>query len=208
MLKIIEQFFKSFGELFPDIKIRRFVLAVIFIALPLLVWFIDSQTNLIFFWYLQRKVEILKNLCGINKELVLNNEHFTQAYTKIFDEMDAHSYFSIAESISKTWLSITLFCEGLLKSESVWKFFWGAFVGFGFGIFSVIKILFGDKSYSDSLSGALIFGIIFGIIGFLIPPIFSPTVNYISYPILQITLLIYYGSTIQALPKSSSSENQ
>jgi hypothetical protein len=206
MLKIIEQFFKSFGELFPDLKIRRFVLIIIFIALPLLIWFIDSQTNLIFFWYLQKKVEILKDLCGLNKDLALNNQQFSQAYTKILDELESHTYFSITERISKTLSNITVFGEYLLKSQSFWKFFWGSFIGFAFTIFSGIQILLGDKSFTGTLSGALLFGFLFGGIGFLIPTIFFPLTNYIAYPVLQIALLTYYSKTTKIDNKNSSSE--
>jgi hypothetical protein len=198
MLKIIEQFFKSFGELFPDLKIRRYILIIIFIALPLLVWFIDSQTNLIFFWYLQKKVEILKDLCGINKDLVLNSSQFTEAYNKIFIELESHTYFSITERISKIITTITIFTRNLLGSQSFWKFFWGSFIGFGLTIFFGIQFLLGDKSITrTTLFGAIMFGIIFGGIGFLIPTVFFPLANYIIYPVLQLAVLVYFSKKTQ-----------
>jgi hypothetical protein len=198
MLKIIEQFFKSFGELFPDLKIRRYVLIIIFIALPLLVWFIDSQTNLIFFWYLQKKVEILKELCGINKDLALNSSQFSEAYNKIFIELESHAYFSITERISKIITTITIFTENLLSSQSFWKFFWGSFVGFGLTIFLGIQFILGDKSITrTTLFGSIMFGLIFGGIGFFVPTLYFSLINYIIYPVLQLMILVYFSQKTQ-----------
>jgi hypothetical protein len=190
MLKIIEQFFKSFGELFPDLKVRRYILLLIFISLPLLIWFIDSQTNLVFFWYLERKVEILKNLNGLNKELVMSHEQqFNKAYLQILNELDSHSYFSITERIC----SILKSGEKLIEYEGFWKFISGSFIGYLCTVVLIIQLLLGDKSVRNTILGAVAFGSIFGGIGILIPNLFTPWVNYIFYPISQALFLVYFS---------------
>jgi len=204
MFKAIEQFFKSFGELFPDLKIRRYILVLISIALPLLVWFIESQTSLIFFWYLQRKLEILKDLSSLNDKLALENHQFSQAYLKILNELDSHSYFSITEFISNIFTHITFLSENLWESQAFWKVFWGAFIGVVFACISLLQVSLGNKSLLGAALGAGIFGILCGILGLFIPTIFYPIVNYVSYPILQISLLLYYSKTTMDTKNSSN----
>ena len=195
IFKFLEQAFKTFGAIFPDIKIQRYILIVSIIGFPLLFWFIESQTKIIFFWYLQRKVSILTSLIELNKELALNyedlNKELVGAYTKILLELDSQNYVYLPERLLRIFNTIKMFSVGMWESMKFKKFISGASICYLFMVYELFKSR--EESQGSTILSAFALGSIFGGIGVMIPMILHPLVNYFLYPVIQFIGLSIVG---------------
>ena len=209
MFRILAQIFTGFGELFPDLKTRRLVILCIGIFLPLLFLVIDSQTNLFFFWYLQKKVNILKDLYLLNSDISVNNQDFNDIYAQVLNELNSHKYFSIYERSVQISEKIMSLFANIFSFRLFWKFVSGSLLGVIVTIAFIVQAL-EKKEYStdNTVLGGIIFTFITGILGAMIPIIFSPVVNYIGYPVIQILFLILIAGASSQSDSSNSVESQ
>lgn len=209
LFKIIAQFFTGFGDLFPDIKTRRFIIACISLFLPLCFWIFESQTNTFFFGYLQNKVDILKELYLMNNDIVTTNSDFNSTYNQILAELNSHEYFSISERISQAFVNIQLLLNKILNSTKFWKLMSGSLLGLIVTIIFIVEFLQNKKeSTSNTIIGGIFFAVIAGTAGIFIPTIFTPIVNYIGYPAIQILFLLSAASLSNNSNSSNSAESQ
>ncbi len=98
----------------------------------------------------------------------------------------AQQYFPFYQQI------VTFFQKGINFVESITflKFFTGSFLGIIFTGYGILEIYIKKKDAENMLVGAIIFTVITGTLGFLIPIVFFPIINYILYPVFQICLLL------------------
>ncbi|MGK7957324.1 MAG: hypothetical protein AB4063_19050 [Crocosphaera sp.] len=186
IFKFLDNFLIFLSELAPDIKNRRLIVIVtLFIFVPFLLYMIDSQTHFFLFLYLSKKVNILKELVSLNSDLV-NDEIFIETYYQTLIAVHDIHYFPFYQQI------INLFQKGVNFVESITflKLFTGSFLGLIFTIYGVLELYIKKQDAQNMLVGAILFTLITGTIGFFIPIVFFPIVNYILYPVLQICLLL------------------
>lgn len=155
-------------------------LAVFILVIAIIFPYIDAN----FFYYsrIEKRVSILQNLSEIDIEKVYQYPALRREYDDILSEIQKQRELSVFGVISseKTENNIPLF-----------KFLSGGALAWLITLCVPFMNTFEDKK-AKILAFLLLtlFGGILGGIGYIIPIIFNPWVNYIGYPILQLIILI------------------
>lgn len=160
---------------------KLYVTLVIFILVIAIIFpYIDAN----FFYYsrIEKRVSILQNLSEINIEKVSQYPELRREYDGILSEIQKQRELSIfgITSYEKNENNVLLF-----------KFLsGGAFAWFITLCVPFMNTFENKKMKVLAFLLLALFGGILGGIGYIIPIIFNPWVNYIGYPILQLIILI------------------
>lgn len=156
------------------------VLAVLIIAIALIFPYIDAN----FFYYnrIEKRVNILQNLSEIDMEKVSQFPALQEEYNAILSEIEKQREWSISGVISS---------EQTISKVPLFKFLSGGALAWLVTLCVPFMNTFKDKK-TKVLAFFLValFGGILGGIGYIIPTIFNPWINYIGYPVLQLIALI------------------
>ena len=168
--------------LFEGLDIRRRWMAIIaFVVLfgvCLLVF--EQMTGTVYYSSLERKTELLKELNALEKEgNISSSPELKKVYDQTVRELSLRSIkpFSFP---SVVFVSAVMF----------WKVFTGAGLGIIFALFFALQR---DKSNSGAILGALAFGVLGGFVGGMLPVIYSPSINYVGLPIIELVFLALLG---------------
>lgn len=201
IIDLIENFLSSLAKNIPDVRLRIGIVLLIIISIVIFIWFIDNQTNLIVFWYLHKKIDILKELIALNADLA-SDELFKSIYHQLLEEIYSLKYFSIAEKLSKFIGA----CFNIIESLNFQKFLAGSSLGILIMCISAYQLIFTQRDDArTTFLGALMWGVCAGVISLFLPVIFKLWINYIIYLILQIFLLIIMGQSGQSTQKIEES---
>ncbi len=138
------------------------------------------------FFYLKsvkQKAEIVEDLSNIPSDRLKNDPSLKSQYETVLDDLE-----KLELHVWKLNLNGVVSYSGPVSN-------WGKFLS-GFSLWILFSVIFiFDKKNSigkkiGSILVLLIVGAIFGGVGMLIPIIYSPWVNYIGYPALQLVVLI------------------
>lgn len=160
---------------------KLYAMLVILIIITAIIFpYIDAN----FFLYnrIEKRVDILQSLSDIDTGKVAQFPALQEEYDAILSEMEKQRELSILGTISP---------EQNVNNISLFKFLSGAALAWIIALFVPFMNTFKDKK-SKVLAFLLImvFGGILGGVGFIIPTIFNPWINYVGYPILQLIVLI------------------
>lgn len=165
-------------------------LAVIVFCFVLLFPYIDS--NFFYFSRIEKRINVLEQIMDLDEEKINSNQAFKTEYESILQEVEQQNERSINSITNK----ISLGFQNLILAEreegKVWlKFLSGAI----WCIILTVCVPFintfnkpGDKWFAFIIM-SVITAVVGGICA-LIPIIFTPMVNYIGIPIIEIVFLI------------------
>jgi hypothetical protein len=166
--------------LFEGLNIRRRWVAVLFLVFLFLSALLayDYRTGYSYYASLEKKVNLLKELQSLEKEGISSNPRLKQVYEETIEEVTRRK-------ISPVAMSLFPFSD----SETFWKGVSGASLG---TVILVLALLGGvpNEQRQSVILGAGSIAVLFGLIGAVVPTIWSPWVNYIGMPLIEILVLI------------------
>ncbi len=160
---------------------KLYAMLVILIIITAIIFpYIDA--NFFFYNRIPKRVDALQSLSEIDTGKVAQFPALQEEYDAILLEMEKQRELSILGTISP---------EQNINKISLFKFLSGAALAWIIALCVPFMNTFKDKK-SKVLAFLLImvFGGICGGVGFIIPTIFNPWINYVGYPILQLIVLI------------------
>lgn len=161
------------------------ILIGLFMILP----YIDSN----FFYYarMEKRINILEQVIELDNNKIQGNQIYKDEYNSILKEIQQQDERNINSIMNKFIDSISGTTENTGKDKVI-RFFTGALIWIILLIFIPFMNTF--KRGSDKVTAFIviaIFGVILGYIGMKLPILFHPVINYLGFPILQITILVY-----------------
>ncbi len=154
--------------------------AVLIILIALIFPYIDA--NLFFFNRIEKRVSILQSLSEIDMEKVCQFPALQKEYDAILSEIEKQRELSISGVTSS---------EQTPSNVALIKFLSGGALAWIITLCVPFMTTFKDKKTKVLAFLLLAFlGGILGLIGYIVPTILNPWVNYLGYPILQLIALI------------------
>lgn len=156
------------------------VLAVLLIIVAIAFPYIDA--NFLSYNRIEKRVSILQSLSAIDMEKISQHPALQEEYNAIISEIEKQRELSISNAISsgQTANNIPLF-----------KFLSGGALAWIIALCVPFMNTFKDtKTKAVAFLLLILFGGILGGIGYIIPIILNPWINYIGYPVLQLIALI------------------
>jgi len=157
------------------------VALIIFIIIVALVFpYVDA--NFFFYSRIERRVSILQSLSEIDIEKVNQSPALQEEYNAILSDIEKQREWSISGIISS---------EQPQSNVPLFKFLSGGALAWIFTLCVPFMNTFEDKKAKMAAFLLLaLFGGLLGGIGYFIPTILNPWVNYIGYPFLQLVALV------------------
>lgn len=177
--------FEGVGDLittlFEGLNIRRRWLAIISFGVIIIFSLLsfEQMTGTIYYNNLQRKIELLKELNTLKSEGdISSNPELKTIYDSTVEELNLRPVrpFTFPTTV-------------ITSSIPLWKTISGAAVGLLFIIF----FAFQKDQNSSSIIGAIMIAVLGGVVGLFLPIIYSPWVNYLGLPFIQLLLLYLAG---------------
>lgn len=152
------------------------VFAVLLIVTAIVFPYIDA--NFFFYNRIEKRVSILQSLSEIDMEKVSQYPALQEEYDAIISEIEKQRELSI--SSVQTTNNVPLF-----------KFLSGGALAWIIALCVPLMNTFKDnKTKVLAFLLLVLFGGILGGVGYIIPTLFNPWINYIGYPVLQLIALI------------------
>ena len=179
MDKVIELIVSWIQQNFKNPKLYAIFAAVI-VVIALVFPYIDA--NFFFYNRIEKRVNILHSLSGIDMGKVSQYPALQEEYDAIISEIEKQRELSISNVISM---------EQTTSNIPLFKFLSGGALAWIITLCVPFMNTFKDKKTKviTFFSLALIGGILGGV-AYIIPTIFNPWVNYIACPVLQLIILI------------------
>ena len=170
-------------ELLAGLDQRRKRFAVIGIALLalILLFSIDYWTGWNYYRNLEKKVALLETLHTLSADGITEDPDLYPIYQDIVEDLS-----------QRPIPNVTISQPSLIQSISFWKGISGAL----FWIIFAIAGFFGAFGKESKIASVTILGFIaflFGLLGSVIPTIIDPWINYIGFPLLQITIILMFS---------------
>ena len=159
-------------------------LYAVFAALLIIVAIVFPYIDANFFFYnrIEKRVSILQSLSEIDMEKVSQYPALQGEYDAIISEIEKQRELSISNAISS---------EQTTNNIPLFKFLSGGALAWIIALCVPFMNTFKDnKTKVFAFLLLILFGGILGGIGYIIPIIFNPWINYIGYPVLQLIALI------------------
>lgn len=170
---------KVFDIIKGNLKNPRFYVVTLAVVIIILVLFPYIDANYFYYNRVEKRINILKDVLEIEKDLVEDNPILSAEYESILTEISKQKDGSLG----------SVFITNNSRKVNTVKFITGGSLMWLLGILCLfIKM---DKKGSRLL-GIIIFGllgIVAGYISVIIPTIIKPAINYVLMPILQIVLV-------------------
>lgn len=165
-------------------------LGIIVFCIVLLFPYIDS--NFFYFSRMEKRISILERVMELDEAKINSNQVYRNEYQSILQEIEQQSERSVNSLMNKTATYIDSIITAGKEQGNRWiKFFTGAI---WFLIITVcVPFMNTFKKRSDKILAFVLMLIISITVGWLfsiIPIFFSPIVNYVGVPILQIILAV------------------
>ncbi len=142
--------------------------------------YIDA--NFFFYNRIEKRVSILQSLSEIDTEEVSQFPALQEEYNAILLEIKKQRELS---------LSSTIFLEQTANNIPLFKFLSGGTLMWVIALCVPFMNTFKDiKTKILAFLLFALFGGLLGWIGYIIPTIFNPWINYIGYPVLQLSVII------------------
>jgi len=159
---------------------KLYVALTVFITIVVLVFpYIDA--NFFFYSRIEKRVSILQSLSEIDAERVSQSPALQEEYNAILSDIEKQREWSISGIISS---------EQSQGNVPLFKFLSGGILAWIVTLCIPFANTFDKKSKVAAFLLLALFGGLLGGIGYIIPTIFNPWVNYIGYPFLQLVALI------------------
>ena len=165
-------------------KLKNPKLYALFAALLIIVAIVFPYIDANFFFYnrIEKRVSILQSLSEIDMEKVSQYPALQGEYDAIISEIEKQRELSISNAISS---------EQTTNNIPLFKFLSGGALAWIIALCVPFMNTFKDnKTKVFAFLLLILFGGILGGIGYIIPIIFNPWINYIGYPVLQLIALI------------------
>lgn len=155
-------------------------LAVLTIVIALVFPYVDA--NFFFYSRIEKRVSILQSLSEIDMKKVSQYPAWQEEYDAIILEIEKQRELSISSTVSSTQTR---------NNSALFKFLTGGALAWIIALCVPFMNTFKDRK-TKVLAFLLLalFGGILGWIGYIIPNIFNPWINYVGYPVLQLIILI------------------
>ena len=154
--------------------------AVVLIIVAIVFPYIDA--NFFFYNRIEKRVSILQSLSEIDMDKVSQNPELQEEYDAIISEIEKQRELSISNAISS---------EQTANNIPLFKFLSGGALAWIIALYVPFMNTFKDnKTKVLAFLLLILFGGILGGIGYIIPIILNPWINYIGYPVLQLIALI------------------
>lgn len=184
LIDVLLEFYKKNYKK-PRLWIGMAVIAFCFI---LLFPYIDS--NFFYFSRIEKRIGVLEKVMELDEAKINSNEVYKNEYQSILQEIEQQSDRSVNSVMNR----VTVFRNSIISSDNGngrIKFFTGA----GWCLLVTIFVPFMDtfNKRSDKILAIflmLLLSIFMGAIFTIIPVFFTPMVNYIGIPVLQIIIVI------------------
>ena len=152
-----------------------------FIIIVVLVYpYVDA--NFFFYNRIEKRVSILQSLSEIDAEKVSQSPALQEEYDAILTDIEKQREWSISGII---------FSQQSQSTVPLFKFLSGGALAWLVTLCIPFMNTFEDKKAKIAAFLLLaLFGGLLGGIGYIIPTIFNPWVNYIGYPFLQLVALV------------------
>ena len=159
-------------------------------CIVLLFPYIDS--NFFYFSRIEKRISILERVMELDEAKINSNQVYKDEYQSILQEIEQQSERSVNSVMNKAAMYINSIVPAGKRQGNSWiKFFTGAI---WFLIVTIcIPFMNTFEKRSDKILAfilLLVMSILVGWVFSIIPIIFTPMVNYIGVPILQILLVI------------------
>lgn len=152
------------------------VFAVLLIVTAIVFPYIDA--NFFFYNRIEKRVSILQSLSEIDMEKVSQYPALQEEYDAIISEIEKQRELSIS-SVQTT------------NNAPLFKFLSGGALAWIIALCVPLMNTFKDnKTKVLAFLLLVLFGGILGGVGYIIPTLFNPWINYIGYPVLQLIALI------------------
>lgn len=175
--------FSSLESLFLQFNVKRLFYWLTLIAVLVGVLLVGERlTGFIYFWQIDRKIKLTSELLNLYNNGIQGNQELNLIYEDLVTSIRNYKPSSI---------SISLPSAQLTSLESIFKFISGGFLGFMVALSGYSDRKDPQKTgWKSTVYGGLFFGIVFALIGVVIPTIANPWVNYVSYPIVEIIVIL------------------
>lgn len=158
-------------------KMYAFLLVLVVVVFLLFPYF---DANLFYYKRVNDRVDILNKISNLDVEKIQQDPTLKREYESILNELSQQPESTVTYLVQKESDSTKNMVKFITGGLLFWVF---AFVCFG---------LSGLKTIPRKIIGFVIcaiLGVLLGFIGKAIPNIFTPWVNYIGFPLLQIIFL-------------------
>ena len=159
-------------------------LYTVFAALLIIVTIVFPYIDANFFFYnrIEKRVSILQSISEIDIEKVSQDPVLQEEYDAIISEIEKQRELSISNVISS---------KQTTNNVPLLKFLSGGALAWIIALCVPFMNKFNDnKTKVLAFLLLILFGGILGGIGYIIPIVFNPWINYIGYPVLQLMALI------------------
>lgn len=180
-------FFDLIMSLIEGFDIRRRWLAALglVILLAYIALRIESITHIILFNNLSNRIELLSQLSVIADQGIENKPGLYIIYKQLTSELS---------SVTTPDLTINFPRPPLESSIQFWKAISSAIIWIVFIPIAALSKFPSLKERLKIIGAITILAVIAGLIGWFVPVIITPWINYLVLPILQIILLVKYAS--------------
>lgn len=176
-------------------------LAAVVVVFILVFPYIDSN----FFYYsrMEKRIQILEQLISLDEEAIEHNQAYKDEYESILQEVEQQRDRSVNSVMNRAIDTIgSIVTAGMAQGNKYLKFLSGAALSLLILIWIPFMNTFNRRS--DKIIAFIIVLFIAGLLGWIasiLPILFSPWVNYIGAPVVQIVLLV------AAVTKGDKKEN-
>lgn len=183
-----QKFLTSLEDLFLNFNFRRLLYWLFIISFMVLVLvYGERMTNYLYFWRIEKRILLLKELQALDQSGIANNGQLSSIYNDLVAELATYKVYNPSFTLR-------------FGSNQIWKFVTGTSVGLIMIIIGfAINIHDGNMPPKKPVIGMAIWAIVFGIIGLVLPTIYSPWVNYLSLPLLQVLILLVFFYTYDSV---------
>lgn len=175
-------------EVKKNLKNPKFYVCIILLLLIVLFIFPYIDANFFYYNRIEKRINILQKISKIDKKKISKNIILKKEYNSILSE--------ISNQNQKTFNNIISFNKHETFNSKLLKFISGSF------LFVIIAIWIPFmNTFKDNISKLaafillLILGAIAGYIGTRLPTFQNTYINYIGFPILQLTIVIIISTT-------------
>lgn len=171
-------------------KKPRLWIGIVMVVLCFVLLFPYIDSNFFYFPRIEKRIDVLEKVMDLDEAKINSSQAYKNEYQSILQEIEQQNERSVNSVMNR----VTVFENSIITSEkgNGWiKFFSGA----GLCLLVTICIPFMDtfEKQSDKIFTFLLLfaiSIFMGVIFRIIPVIFTPMVNYIGVPLLQIIIVL------------------
>lgn len=165
-----------------DVRRRWTAVAGVLVLIIACVLLFETFTGYNYYRSLDKKVALLQKMHTMAKEGIANEPELMPIYESTLNEIASREIWPLRFGSTLT-----------VDPVVFWKAFSGAFIGLVYLLLTLFGI-YKPANRGSVVLGSVVIAFIFGLLGALLPTVYSPWVNYIGVPVLQVVILGLFGS--------------